>query len=112
MANGLEWILGGDPLAQDAGSLVTTTGSETGGLTLTFTREEDTLGSATLVVEWDDNLDGNWTEVPVTQAGGSYLGGVTVTVNEVSDPDDVTVNIPATNGPGGKVFGRLRAVMP
>ncbi len=112
MANGLEWILGGDPLASDAGTLVTTTASEAGGLTLEFTREEDSLGSATLVIEWDDNLDGTWTQVEIDQDGGSYPNGVTVGVDEIPAPDDVTVNIPAANGPDGKVFARLRAILP
>lgn len=112
MANGLEWVLGGDPLAQDAGSLVTVSGSGTNGLTLTFTREETSLGNASLFVQWDDNLNGTWNDVPIMQAGGTYPGSVTVAVNEASTPDDVTVNIPASNAPGGKVFARLRAVLP
>ncbi len=111
-ANGLEWILGGNPLAQDGSSLVTTTGSATTGLTLTFNRVEASIGNATLTVQWDDNLDGTWTDVPVTQAGGSYANGVTVGVNQTATPDAVTVVIPASNAPNGKVFARLRATMP
>ncbi|MEO5916252.1 MAG: autotransporter-associated beta strand repeat-containing protein [Luteolibacter sp.] len=112
VANGLEWILGGDPLAQDGGTLVTATGSGTNGLTLTFTREEASLGNATLIVQWDDNLDGIWTDVPVVQAGGSYANGVTVAVNQTATPDAVTVHIPASNAVDGKVFARLRATLP
>ncbi|MES2439545.1 MAG: immunoglobulin domain-containing protein [Verrucomicrobiota bacterium] len=112
ISNGLEWILGGDPLGQDAASLVTTTASAASGLTLTFTREEASLGNATLIVEWDADLVGTWTSIPVTQAGGSYVGGVSVTVNQSAAPDAVTVHIPAANAAGGKVFARLRATMP
>ncbi|WP_367871614.1 beta strand repeat-containing protein [Luteolibacter sp. Populi] len=112
ISNGLEWILGGDPLAADAASLVTTTGSAATGLTLSFTREEATLGNASLILEWDADLQGSWNEVPISQAGGAAANGVMVTVDQVSTPDGVTVNIPAANSAGGKLFGRLRATMP
>jgi autotransporter-associated beta strand protein len=112
IANGLEWILGGDPLAQDSASLVTVTAGTANGLTLDFTREEASLGNASLVVEWDTDLGGTWTSVPVTQAGGSHPNGVTVAVNEAAAPDAVTVNIPAANATNGHLFARLRATMP
>ncbi len=112
IANGLEWILGGNPLAQDSAALITTSGSAANGLTLAFTRAEASLGSATLTVEWTTSLDGVWTEVPVEQAGGSYADNVTVTVNQAATPDAVTVHIPASNAVNGGLFARLRASMP
>jgi autotransporter-associated beta strand protein len=112
LANGLEWILGGNPLASDAGALITATGSATGGLTVSFTRKEDSLGNADLILQWDADLDGTWTDVAITQAGGSHANGVVVTVDTAASPDGVSVQIPASNGPDGKVFARLRAVMP
>jgi autotransporter-associated beta strand protein len=110
IANGLEWILGGNPLASGSGPLLTTTGSATTGLTLNFTRDETSIGNSDLVLQWDSDLDGGWTEVPITQAGGTYANGVVVTVNEAATPDAVTVRIPASNGPAGKVFARLKAL--
>jgi autotransporter-associated beta strand protein len=111
--NGLEWILGGNPLAQDASSLVTTTASATGGLTLDFTREEDSIGLATLTVEYDVDLTGTWTSVPVgPTSSGPDANGVTITIDTVPDPDDVSVNIPASNASVGKLFGRLKASKP
>jgi autotransporter-associated beta strand protein len=112
IANGLEWILGGNPLGQDSTSLVTSSGSAASGLTLNFTREESSLGNATLVVQWDSGLGGNWTSVPITQVGGPQANGVTVTVNEAATPDAVTVHIPASNAVGGKLFARVRATLP
>jgi len=109
ITNGLEWILGGNPLAA-GGPLVTSTGSAATGLTLSFTREETSIGNADLIVQWDADLDGTWTEVVITQAGGSHPNGVVVTVNEAATPDAVTVQIPASNAPSGKVFARLKAV--
>lgn len=112
LSNGLEWILGGDPLAQDGSSLVTVTENATTGLTFSFKRLEASIGNAALSVQWDADLVGPWTDVPITQAGGSAANGVTVTVNQATTPDSVIVNIPAANAAGGKLFGRLRAVMP
>lgn len=112
ISNGLEWILGGDPLTADGASLVNMTADATTGLTLSFKREESTLGAATLTLEWDNDLLGTWTSVPITQAGGPQANGVTVTVNQVPAPDEVTVNIPASNSSAGHLFARLRATMP
>lgn len=109
IANGLEWILGGNPLVAGATPLVTSTSSATAGLTLSFTRAEASIGNADLILEWDADLDGTWTEVLITQSGGTYASGVEVTVDEATTPDSVTVLIPATNGPAGKVFARLKA---
>lgn len=112
ISNGLEWVLGGDPLVQDGSSLVTFAGTAADGITLHFTREEASIGNATLVVQWDADLDGTWTDIPVAQAGGSYAGGVTVVVDQTATPDAVTVHIPASNAANGKVFARLRATQP
>ena len=112
MANGLEWILGGNPLASDRAIQPTVTSSASSGLTLRFNREETAIGQATLVVQWATSLNGTWTDVPVIQSGGSYANGVVVTVNEAVTPDAVTVNIPAVNAAGGKIFARLKATNP
>ncbi len=111
--NGLEWILGGNPLSQDAASLVTSTASATGGLTLTFTREDDSIGQATLSVEYDADLAGTWSSLPVgATSSGPDANGVTITINPTPDPDAITVNIPASNAVNGKLFGRLKASKP
>lgn len=114
IANGLEWILGGDPLANDTPSILpAATESSITGLTLTFTREEDSLGIADLTIDWGASLDGTWTaEVPITQAGGSYPNGVVVSVNQAANPDAVTVTIPASNEVNGKLFARVKAIKP
>lgn len=106
--NGLEWILGGNPLASDAPALVTATATAAGGLTLNFKREEDSIGQAILTVEYDTDLAGTWTTfatVGATSAGP-------VTIDTAPDPDAVSVNIPASNAVAGKLFGRLRAIQP
>jgi autotransporter-associated beta strand protein len=110
-ANGLEWILGGGPLAQDAASLVTTTASAAGGLTLNFSRADESVGQAVLTVEYDADLAGAWTAVDV-EGTPPFANGVTVNVTPGPPEDSISVNIPASNAVGGKLFGRLKAVQP
>ena len=111
---GLEWVLGGNPTVSDAASIApVATGDATAGITLTFHREEDSIGVATLAVEYGTTLAA-WPGSVLIGAGssGPDVNGVTVNVNAVSDPDNVTVTIPASNGFGGKLFARLKATMP
>jgi autotransporter-associated beta strand protein len=111
--NGLEWILGGEPLDGKSGGLVTTTASASGGLTLNFTRNEDSIGQATLTVEYNGNLGAVWNSATVGATNsGPDANGVTVTINTVPAPDAVTINIPASNAVTGKLFGRLKATQP
>ncbi|MCX6874665.1 MAG: autotransporter-associated beta strand repeat-containing protein [Verrucomicrobia bacterium] len=115
IANGLEWILGGLPLVQDAASILPhATGDATTGLTLTFTREEASIGQATLIVEYGAALT-SWPKsatIGATGAGVPDLNGTAVTINTAGTPDEVTVNIPTTNASNGKLFARLKAILP
>ncbi len=109
--NGLEWILGGDPLAQDADSLVATTGDATDGLTLVFGRNADSIGEVSLNVEWDTDLTfGNSLSIGTVDVGPS---GDNPTIDlDAPTPGEVTVNIPAANATDGRLFARIRATMP
>jgi autotransporter-associated beta strand protein len=113
IANGLEWILGGNPLAQDAAGLVTQQGDAATGLTLEFTRAAESLAGTTLAVRWDTALDGTWPGQVVIGAAtsGPDVNGVTVTIDDTGDPHLVTVLIPATNAPAGRIFARLEATL-
>ena len=108
IANGLEWVLGGNPLAQDAASLVAASATAGAGLTLAFSREEDSIGQVTLTVEYDTDLVGPWTSYATVGATSSGP----VTINTTPDPDAVSVNIPASNAAGGRLFARLKASQP
>lgn len=111
--NGLEWILGGNPLDGQSGGLVTATASAGGGLTLSFTRNEDAVGNATLTVEYNATLANPWNSATVgATSSGPDANGVTVTINTAATPDTVTLNIPAANAAAGKLFGRLKATKP
>lgn len=110
--NGLEWILGGVPLDGKSGSLITSTATASGGLTLTFTRNEESIGKATLSVEYNSDLGAVWNTVTIGATSSSEANGVEITVNPTPSPDVITVNIPASNATNGKIFGRLKAVKP
>lgn len=112
--NTLEWILGGDPLAQDSATMLPAAVGDIGtGLTLTFTREEDAISEATLLVQWNTDLSSTWNDVTIgASTSGPDGNGVVVTITDASDPDDVSVNIPASNAPNGKIFARLKATQP
>jgi len=115
VANGFEWILGGDPLVVDADAILPALAADPAtGLTLTFTRAEDSIGEADLFVDWDTDLDGTWAhEVPIAATGsGPDANGVIVTIDDAPTPDQVTVTIPDDNAPEGRLFARLRASLP
>ena len=115
IATGLEWVLGGNPTVRDTAAITPTlAGSAASGVMLSFRREEDSIGVATLVVEYGATLVSPWPKSVTIGAGsaGPDANGVTVTVNAATDPDTVTVNIPAANAAQGKLFARLKATMP
>jgi hypothetical protein len=110
--NGLEWILEGDPLAQDASTLLTTSPSDAPGLKLVFRRAPSSLGTK-LSLEWDTDLaDGFANRVPIgrnSAAGGSLAPSVEI---DVPEPGYVTLSIPTAITPDGRIFARLQADPP
>ena len=112
--NGLEWILGGNPTHNDTPSIrPTVTGSVGGGLTLVFNRASASVPpETTLVVEWGSDLNplANTLTIGTTDVGPS---GNNPTIDiDAPTTGQVTVNIPAANAPGGKLFARLKAIQP
>jgi hypothetical protein len=113
LANGLEWILGGNPLVQDAAGLWPAAGDANGGLTLTFTRAEDSIGEVSLSVDWDVDLEGTWANtIPIVDDILPSGDNPSVDIDTAAAPDSVTVTIPVGNAVAGKIFARLRATQP
>jgi hypothetical protein len=110
--NGLEWILGGNPLANTAASaLVTSTGNATSGITLSFTRLDDSKAETTLSVEYSTDMFVTKNSVVVGDESVPDAGnGVSVTVTPGTPTDSIVVNIPSSNAPGGRLFARIVAV--
>lgn len=112
-ANGLEWILGGQPLDGSGAGLIGVAGDAATGLTLTFSREEDSIGEADLFLEYNGTLANPWATTTIgATSSGPDANGVAINIDTAPTPDSVTVNIPASNALAGKLFGRLKATKP
>ena len=104
--NGLEWILGGNPLNSSlVDVLAELSGDVTTGLTLVFERNPDTIGVTSLAVEWDPSLPGFANSIPID--GNVAPNGDEPTVTIVGD--EVSVSIPGSNATDGKIFARFTA---
>lgn len=111
IANGLEWILGGDPTRNDASSILPTiTGSASNGLTLVFRRAGTTLAETTLAVEWGSGPGTLSNMIVIGAAASGPNGNQPVVAIDTPAAGQVTVTIPAANAGGGMLFARLKAV--
>lgn len=107
--NLLEFYLNGNPLASDP-SILPARSLDATYLTLTFSRRDDAEADVTSqTLQYGSNLAG-WTNVPIGATTAAPDGnGVIVTISENADnPDTITVQIPRTLAPSGKLFGRLQ----
>ncbi len=107
ISNGIEFVIGGDPSGPDSNSLLPTITTDTTYLNFVF-RRTDASASLDPSVEYSASL-ATWTEA---QAG---VDGVLI--NQVADGfgpgiDQVTVRIPKSLGPSGKLFAKLKIVTP
>jgi autotransporter-associated beta strand protein/T5SS/PEP-CTERM-associated repeat protein len=111
--NGMEWILGGNPTVNDNSSILpAVTGTATGGLTLVFNRATASISETTLTVQWNTDLNSTWNSIPI---GAVDVGpsGINPTVDiDAPSVGKVTVNIPAGNAVGDRIFARLKATNP
>jgi hypothetical protein len=79
------------------------------GLSLRFQRAEDSIGHATLAVEWTTDF-ASWNTAAVGPvSSGPDASGVTISIDTAATPDRVTVLIPAATAPQGRIFARLKA---
>jgi len=111
--NGLEWILGGNPLSGLNAALLPVGVESESNFTFTYFREDLSKSDTTQIVEYGTSLD-SWTDVVVTAASsGPDVNGVSVAITPNDAlPDTVTVTIPKTNAPQGRLFARLKATLP
>lgn len=104
IANALEFVLGGNPLASETNKRPVLTTDATNFI-FTFSRADESEAEIGLTFQWGSTLTG-WTDIAV---GAASAGSVAVTENTTS-PDTVVVTIAKSNAVGGKLFGRLKAV--
>ena len=113
LENGLEWILGGGSTLADnhATRLELNPGSnET--YTISFTREEDSIGRVNLDFQWSTDLTTWSPPVAIDEyESGNYAksDGIVVEVDAGSDPDVINVQVPDSLSANGGLFFRLNA---
>lgn len=111
--NGLEWILGGASTLADnhATQLVLNPGAnET--YTISFTREEDSIGRVNLDFQWSTDLTTWSPPVAIKEyESGNYTksDGIVIEVEAGSDPDVINVQVPDSLSANGGLFFRLNA---
>ncbi|MBN1511100.1 MAG: hypothetical protein JXB13_03725 [Phycisphaerae bacterium] len=116
VANGFEWVSGGNPLLVDNSNqaLVPTLASNSM-FSFSFRREEDSIGRIDLGVEWSTDLSSAWSNSFSVHegVGGRYskTNGFIVEIDDAPDPDRVTVHVPDTIEERN-LFFRLRASQP
>jgi len=109
ITNGLEWILGSNPLTSDSAARPQVTTDATA-LRLIFLRNRDSIATTTLAAQWTPDLQA-WHDAAIgAGSSGPDANGVTVTVTQNgANPDQVIVAIPLANAMSGKIFARLKA---
>jgi autotransporter-associated beta strand protein len=110
MTNLLEYALNGNPSVADPSiqpdPVVTATDFE-----FTYSRLDLSLADTTQTFEYGSNLSG-WTPVLIPAGPGVEIpvGAAKVTIINTGTTDDVTISIPKSVSPSGKLFGRLKVV--
>ena len=105
IANSLEFVLGGNPLAVDQGILPRPSIDDTH-FYFTFNRAKESVAEIALTFQYGTDLVG-WT--PVAIGAVSELPVVTVVAGVGTTPDVVKIAIPRSNAVNGRLLGRLKA---
>ncbi|MFO1531078.1 MAG: autotransporter-associated beta strand repeat-containing protein [Kiritimatiellia bacterium] len=111
LPNGLEWMVGGDPTAGDAGAMLEVT-ADPDNFHVGFHRNDASESTTTLVAQWSRNLL-TWTDAPVGATGGSGGSHVWIDVSENGDaPDAILVSFPLPQMATNRLYVRLKATRP
>ncbi|MBK1855364.1 discoidin domain-containing protein [Verrucomicrobiaceae bacterium 5K15] len=90
IANGLEFVLNGDPMAKGNVTLPQVVSDATH-MKMSYTRTAESKTSTVQMVQWSTDMN-TWNDI-IVPAG---------------DPDEVTVSIPLSNAVNGQLFTRLK----
>lgn len=108
VSNLLEYVLAGDPTAQDL-AILPIISSAGNALVITYKRSDASENDTIQIVQYSANLL-DWTDVPITPAAATPVG-TTVTIEENgAAADDVTVTI--QKGTDKVKFARLKVTLP
>jgi len=106
IANLLEYVLNGLPTSADSGILPVPSLTPTH-FVFSFTRREESAATTTQIFEYGSTL-GAWTSVPITSPAGP---GVSLGT-PAGGLRSVTVSVPRSAAPDGRLFGRLQVSSP
>lgn len=111
LANGLEFVLGGNPAVNDAAGIMPAGEKDGGNYVFTFKRTDVSEATTQQIVQYASN-PGVWSDIAISATAGSS-GGATYTVAEGSPsagPDTIVVTIP--HAAADRFFVRLKVVEP
>jgi len=110
--NGMAFILGGDPTTSDT-AVLPVIGDDSGDMTFTYMRNDDSLGITTQTFQWSTDLV-TWNDVDAsaTETTDPDGDGVVVGVTDGVGSDAIVITVPSGLAVGGRIFGRLTATMP
>lgn len=105
LSNLMEFVLNGDPSASDT-DIAPTLDASGSNFVFAFDRNDDAITETTVVFQYGSDLSG-WTDATIS-AGGGVVGDATISVTDNGTTDAVSVTVPKSVAPGGKLFGRLK----
>jgi hypothetical protein len=106
VTNLMEFVLNGNPGVSDSGSISPTLNASGSNFVFSFTRRADSVAGNTLLFQYGTSLTG-WTDALIS-AGSTVVGSASINVTG----NNVTVTVPKSVAPGGKLFGRLKVTQP
>jgi alkaline phosphatase D len=109
LANGIEFVLNGNPAITDAATIMPSAARDGDDFIFTFARSDASESRTSTIVQYGSEL-GRWTDMAITATNGGS-GGPRYTVAEgtpVTDPDMITVTIPL--GGASRFFARLKVI--
>lgn len=109
LANGLEFVLGGNPSLNDAAALMPSGRVDGANFIFTYKRSDASKDGTTQIVQYGNSL-GGWTDVTIAATSDSS-GGAGFTVFEgmlAESPDTIVVTVPCSGS--NRFFARLKVI--
>jgi hypothetical protein len=110
LTNLMEFVLNGNP-GIASNSIAPALNAAGNNFVFSFNRRVDSVAGTTLRFQYGSDLVG-WTDVAIGATGGTVGNATISVVSGGVDSNSVTVTLPKSVAPGGKLFGRLSATQP
>lgn len=110
LTNLMEFVLDGNPGMSDS-SIAPALNAGGTDLVVSFNRRDDSEPDSTLVFQYGSDLVG-WTDVPVGATDATVGSAVIVVGENAAATDAVSITLPKSVSPSGKLFGRLKVTQP